>query len=189
MSGKVKKSPSRAERTGPLDMSPDALRRWAQDAVRDITRLRKSVRGWITMTPDARQASIGKLREGEPEVMIGIFDAVDAHPQHFASLAAKDRGEDDQVVETGPSRDDLARREALGPLAIALVEFGQEVGDTMMRAAEGARSFSIASYELGRVNATHDAKLRDALGAAMSYYGAPARKAARSRKKAAKADK
>jgi hypothetical protein len=58
--------------------------------------------GLVSLTPDARLHSSGKLRDGEEEVMTDVLDTIDQYPGVFIALAPHDHGKDDKVVETGP---------------------------------------------------------------------------------------
>lgn len=122
------------------------------------------------LTPDERQHSSGKLRDGEEEVMVSILDTIDAHPGLFASLAAHDHGKDDKVVETEPARSALARRALLAPLAKELGGLLTRVSDDMMANGEKAKDVTVPAYGIIKANAPMLPSLRKSAAPAIAFY-------------------
>lgn len=121
-------------------------------------------------TSDERQHSAGKLRDGEDKALEGILDTVDAHPEHFASLAPHDHGTDDRKVETGPARAALARRTLLAPLASDLVTFAQRVSDDVMSSGALARDVTTPAYAIIKANAPINPALRKSAAFSLNFY-------------------
>lgn len=131
---------------------------------------RAELAGLVRYSKKERQGSLGRFRDGEEDAILAVLDAIDGSPDVFKSLAAKDNGEDDALVETQPSRDDLARREALRPVMKDLAALSEDVGDTFLAIGARPRRFSIAAYAIGDVNAEHDAALASAMAPAKRFY-------------------
>lgn len=123
------------------------------------------------LTPEERQTSIGKLRQGEPDAMTAILDTVDAFPGVFASLADKDRGVDDDRVETTAMRRSLACLRGFEPVTKSLARLNDAVSDLALRLGEAAREFTIPAYRIGQANAPTHEGLRAKLAPAIEFYG------------------
>jgi hypothetical protein len=130
--------------------------------------------GLASLTVEERAHSNGKLREGEADAVSTVFDAVDAVPGVFASLADKDGGSDPEVVETAPARAALARSQQLAPFVALIETIGQRASDDVLASASTAKALSIPAYAIGRTNASLNKPLRTAIAPAISFYGAPA---------------
>jgi hypothetical protein len=128
------------------------------------------------LTSDERAHSSGKLREGESDMLTIVLDTVDAHPQQFASLAPHDHGTDDRVVETGPARAALARRNLLAPLAMDLAALSLRVSDDVLAAGALARDVTTPAYAIIRANAPLNAALRKSAARPLSFYVKQAQK-------------
>ncbi len=138
-------------------------------------------------TSEERAHSAGKLRDGEDKALEGILDTVDAHPEHFVSLAPHDHGADDGKVETGPARTALARRSLLAPLAGELAAFAQRVSDDVLSSGALARDVTTPAYAIIKANAPINPALRKSAAFSLNFYvkqvqskgsKAPAKKAA-----------
>ena len=127
-------------------------------------------------TSDERAHSAGKLRDGEDVALTGILDTVDAHPEHFASLAPHDHGTDDRKVETGPARAALARRSLLVPLAAELVALTQRGSDDVLSSGAFARDVTTPAYAIIKANAPINPALRKSASAALNFYAKQAQK-------------
>jgi hypothetical protein len=137
-----------------------------------------------SLTEEERKHSAGKLRTGEPAAMTTILDAVDAFPQAFSALAAKDNGTNPSVVETAPSRASLARSQTLAPLAIVLESLVTRVSDDMLASAAAAKDVTVPAYAIGKANAASDPKVRKSLATAIDFYTKASRHTAKSTKSA-----
>jgi hypothetical protein len=136
-------------------------------------------------TSEERAHSAGKLRDGEDLALEGILDTVDAHPEHFASLAPHDHGTDNRKVETGPARAALTRRGLLVPLAAELVAFTQRVSDDVMSSGALARDVTTPAYAIIKANAPINPALRKSASSSLNFYVKQAQQ--KGRKKSAKA--
>lgn len=123
-----------------------------------------------SLTSDERAHSAGKLRDGEDAVLVTILDTVDAHPAQFASLAPHDHGSDDHVVETGPARAALARRNLLAPLATDLATLSLRVSDDLLASGALARDVTTPAYAIIRANAPLNPALRRSAAGPLSFY-------------------
>lgn len=164
-----------AKRKGGDASGAEAVQRAAAEAIAAIAKLEALLPPLVNLSPDERAVSLGRLRDGEAKVIGSILDAVDAHPQHFSALADRDKGTDEGVVETGPTRDALAKALALVPVAERLTTLATALSDTVLTHFASAREFSIGAYSLGRPAAKFDAKLRSTLNEAHTFYQSPAR--------------
>lgn len=141
--------------------------------------------GLPALTDEERRTAIGKLRAGEADAMVAIFDAMDAFPGVFAPLAAKDGGVDPNKLETEPAREALADSQSLGPLADELQTVAARVADAVLALATQAKEVSVPAYAIGKAGAASDAKLRKAMAPALDFYGRPAAKRVAKKKLAA----
>jgi hypothetical protein len=141
--------------------------------------------GLESLTPDDRQHSTGKLRDGEDEAMVAVLDTVDKQPGLFAALAPHDHGKDDKKVETAPARAALARRALLAPLAKELDDLLTRVSDDMIASAETAKDVTVPAYAIIKANADISPELRKAAAPAIGFYTQAAKKKGRSKKTAA----
>lgn len=132
--------------------------------------------GCVTLTPDERRHSTGRLRDGEDQAMRTVLDAADSRPEYFASLAADDGGSDDARFETGSARDHLDRRAALAPVGVALQPIAQKIDDTLLHLGAKAREVVLPAYAIARIAAVRDARLRSKLAPTIAFYGASSRK-------------
>lgn len=158
-----------------INLSPDEVTARVKKARGYLAALRAELKGLVRYSKQSRLSSLGRFRDGEEEAIEAVMDMVDARPASFAALAAKDNGVDDTVVETQPSRDDLARREALKPLLKDLTTLKDDVGDTYLALGDRPRRFSIAAYSIGAANAPHDPALASAIAPAKRFYASRGR--------------
>lgn len=131
-----------------------------------------------SLTADERAHSNGKLRDGEDVAVTAILDTVDAHPAHFQALAAHDHGVDDAVLETGPARDALARRNVFAPLAAELTALAARVSDDVLASGALAKDVSGPAYAIIKANAKLDKKLRASASKALDFYAKVAKRKA-----------
>ena len=147
-----------------------------QTAIADVLATAQAMRASLdaldlaSLTEDERKHSAGKLRTGEPAAMTTILDTVDAFPQLFSALAAKDNGTNPNAVETAPSRASLARSQTLAPLAIVLESLVTRVSDDMLASAAAAKDVTVPAYAIGKASAASDAKVRKSLATAIDFY-------------------
>ncbi len=129
------------------------------------------------LTPQERATSLGRLREGEAEAIVALCDVMDGFPMHFVAIADQDHGDDDAVIETEPTRSNIARREALVPFVARAQEMADRISDAVLVLGDRARQVSIPAYRIGTTAAKTDRKIRTALSPVTTHYGAGARKA------------
>jgi hypothetical protein len=145
------------------------------------------------LTTQGRRDSNGKLRDGEPGAMLNVLTVVDAFIASFGSLADKDGGVDDSVVETAPARADIAMYQALAPLVAQVATLHEALSDTMLTLASSAKEVTGPAYAIIRANAPANPKMAALAAPATKFYGHAAKqraankaKLARQAKKAAK---
>jgi len=129
------------------------------------------------LTPEERLSSLGRLRDKEPAAILALCGVMDAFPMHFVAIADQDQGEDDSVIETKPTRDNIARREALVPLVGRAQEISDRISDAVLVLGDLARQVSVPAYRIATTAAKVDKKFRTALSPVTTHYGAGARKA------------
>ena len=127
------------------------------------------------LTTDERTASGGKLRDGEDVILDELLATIDASPATFAAIASVDHGTDDARVETEPTRQALARRRALAPLAETLTRLARRVDDDVLVQAERVREVTTPAYAILKANAAVDAKLRKRGARVFDYHATQAR--------------
>ncbi len=131
------------------------------------------------LTTDERVTSGGKLRDGEEDAIGHLLDAVDSSPATFVAIASHDHGTDDARVETGPTRQALARRLALAPLATALAQLARRVDDDVLVQGERIREVTTPAYAILKANAVVDARLRKRAARVFDYYASASRRPAK----------
>jgi hypothetical protein len=99
-----------------------------------------------------------------------VLDVVDARPALFSVLAAHDGGSDPATLETGPTRDALARKKAADEAVDAAELLVKALRDYALVAGEEVRALTAPAYAIIRANAAVDASLRDDAAAAMAFY-------------------
>lgn len=129
------------------------------------------------LTPEERATSLGRLREGEADAIVELCGVMDLFPMHFVAMADQDQGEDDEVIETEPTRSNIARREALLPFVSRAQVAADRISDAVLVLGDRARQVSIPAYRIGTTAAKTDKKIRTALSPVTTHYGAGARKA------------
>ena len=175
------------KQTKPLLEAPvSEVERFALRMGKLVDQVEEMMRDFPVLSADERAGSLGRFREGEEAIAGQMLDVVDAFPAHFAALAGRDRGEDDRVVETGPARDDLARRRALLTVAKRFAPLADRMADAVMVLGHNVRQLTVPAYRIGQVSAQSDAKLRGKLNPVAEFYAAGARKAQRTAKKKSK---
>lgn len=141
------------------------------------------------LTPEERLSSLGRLRDKEPAAILALCGVMDAFPMHFVAIADQDQGEDDSVVETQPTRDNIARREALVPFVARAQEISERFSDAVLVLGDLARQVSVPAYRIATTAAQVDKKFRSALSPVTTHYGAGARKAQATLKRKKQASK
>lgn len=126
--------------------------------------------GLASLTAEERLHSAGKLRANEGTAMTAILDTVDAFPQVFDALAAKDGGTDPNAVETGPARAALARSQTLAPLVGVLESLVTRVLDDVLASAATTKDLTVPAYAIGKANAASNPKVRRTLATAIDFY-------------------
>lgn len=129
------------------------------------------------LTPEERSTSLGRLRDGESKAILDLCSVMDTFPTHFVAMAAQDLGDDDTTIETGPTRANIARRDALAPLAVKAQEVADRISDALLVLGDRARQVSIPAYRIATTAAKTDKSLRSKLTPVTTHYGAGARKA------------
>lgn len=170
--------------TKPLLEAPVAdVVRFAQTMSKLLAQVEEMTAEMPQLSAEERTVSLGRFREDEHKIVAKMLDVVDAFPGHFSALAATDRGKDDQVVETGPARDDLARREAILEVSTRLSALGSVMADAVLMLGNNVRMFTVPAYRIGQVSAKSDVKIRSKMNPIAEFYTAGARKAQRTVKK------
>ncbi len=102
-----------------------------------------------------------------------VYDAADAKPEIFASLADKDDGLDPKKFETQLLRDRLERRNLIDEIATEAAPLASAFGDTVLALGERVAPVSRAAYKIGKAIAETDAELRTILAPAIDAYARP----------------
>lgn len=165
-----------AKKAPVLDADPADVAQRVEKVLGLIAAIEAELGGLEELTEDARKYSNGRFREEESPNITTVLDTADAFPNLFVALAARDRGEDDDVFETGPTRDDLARRDQMARVEAALEPLAQRVGDTVLVLGARVREVSTPAYAIARVAASLHPKLRVMLAPATKSYAASAAK-------------
>jgi hypothetical protein len=184
-------SPSTSKRTSKAAAAPTSAAAAVSAALTHLVAARAALEsfGLVMLTTTQRKESNGKLRDGEFTAMGNVLDTVDAYPGLFGSLADKDGGVDDALVETAPARADIAAWTALAPLAEQMEAVHTAVADTMLAMAESAKELTVPAYAIIRANASSNPKLAKTAAIATKFYGQFARQRAANQAKAAKSAK
>lgn len=189
-SKKPQKPAASLKRPRLIEADPADVGRRVDEAIALLSQVGEALGALEELREDARKFSNGRLRDTESKAISTVLNAADAYPHLFVALAAKDHGVNDEVFETQPTRDDLARRDHLARLAGALDPIADGVSDTLLALGSRVREVSTPMYAIARVAATVHPKLRAALAPATKVYGAAAAKAQQTRRaKKAKAPK
>jgi hypothetical protein len=161
------------------------LRKRAAHIKKLTAEVRAALPGLVQQSDDERLHSEGRLRDGEEAALTAVLDTVDAAPQYFTVLADKDNGRDPERFETDVLRERLERRAILAELAAELAPLATELDDHILHLGALVRPPVLAAYHIAKPLAGHDAQIGSHLAVARSFYGAPARRAAETRKKKA----
>lgn len=164
-----KKTPASKAKTSTPAGSEATVAREVLDRLQQIEDLLENLE-LARLTAEERQVANGRLRDGEAEVLETLLDTMDAFPGPFAVLADKDRGDDAATLETGPTRQALARRQALAPVAAALAQLTRRVEDDVLVQGERAREVTTPAYALLKANAAVDPKLRKKAAKVFDFY-------------------
>lgn len=180
------KAPSKQARTTP-SRAPATAATTAEEAAAEVLALLAQAEKKLEeldlaqLTADERTGSSGKLRDGEGAILSILLDTIDSSPQTFAALADKDHGVDNSVVETAPTRQAIARREALAPVAATLARLSRRLDDDLLAQGEKIREVTSPAYAILKANAPVDAGLRKRASRVFDYYatrGRPKKKPA-----------
>jgi hypothetical protein len=163
---------SKTTSTSVANQASKALTKSVSAAIASIKAAREDLegQGLASKTQEERLYSNGKLREGEAEVMTVVLDTMDRFPGIFASLAARDHGEDDKVLETGPARAALARMALLKPLQAELEALLTRVSDDILECAELVKDVTSPGYAIIKANEAVAPEVRKASAPAITYY-------------------
>ena len=148
-----------------------------------IAKARLLVPGLIQFDEVERQHSEGRMRDGEPEVLIGLTHLAEAHPHLFKALADKDHGKDPKTFETGLLRERLERRELLAKAATEVESLGEEMTDQLLQWGEVTKPILLSVYHIAKALGEHDTNVATMLAPAKDFYGRPARRGAETRRK------
>ncbi len=170
-----------------IDRPVEDLRTLVAGLTEQLGAVRTRIGAMTQMTADQRQHSSGRLRSDEPEQLVALLNLMDNHPAYFTALARKDRGTDPKKLETGPTREDIERRNILLPALALLDSIRDGVADSILRLGERARSLPMAGYAIADANSEHDEVLAADLAPIQNYFSENARRAARTRKAEAEA--
>jgi hypothetical protein len=162
-------SKSKGKKTATTDK---ALEKAVKDGLAALAALTAKLEkhGLASKTPDERQHSNGKLRDGEDAAMSNVLDTVDAHAGLFQALAPHDHGDDDKAVETGPARVALSRRGVVAPLAAAAQVLADRLGDELLTGGETAKDVTGPAYAIIKANAEVMPALKKKAAPALTYY-------------------
>jgi hypothetical protein len=167
-SSKKKTPASKAKITSSPD-SEAAVVREVLDRIQQIEALLENLE-LARLTAEERVSSNGRLRDGEEEALETLLDAMDAFPGPFAVLADKDRGDDAAALETSPTRQALARRQALAPVAASLARITRRVEDDLLVQGERIREVTAPAYAILKANAVVEPKLRKQAAKVFDFY-------------------
>lgn len=172
-SSKKKTPASKAKVTS----SPDSEATVAREVLDRLQQIEALLEGLelAQLTAEERVSSNGRLRDGEEAALETLLDAMDAFPGPFAVLADKDRGDDAAALETGPTRQSLARRQALAPVAASLARLTRRVEDDLLVQGERVREVTAPAYAILKANAAVDPKLRKQAAKTFDFYAKLAR--------------
>jgi hypothetical protein len=154
-----------------FSMKLDELEQRVSKALDHLRQIEELLPGLIELGVAGRKHAIGRLRDGEDEALLSVFDAAEAHPSRFQALA--DDG--DTGFETVHARAALARRALLGKVASPMSEIERRLSDTQLALGSRAREIGIAAYVVGRLNAQADPALAGAMDPAIAFFTAPPR--------------
>jgi hypothetical protein len=171
------------------DLALDQLAKVLEKATALLDQMEAILPGLVTLTDEERRAGDGRLRAGEADALGCVLKVAEAYPSSFAVLADHDGGVDPATFETALLRDRLARAAAFDELATALEALASNVRDTQVVLGGRVRSVLLAAYEIAKPLAKHDDKARSMLAPIINFYGAPARRAAKTRAQKREADK
>jgi hypothetical protein len=141
-----------------------------QSVGRECQRLRREIPAGRALTREDRLTSNGRFRDGEADALRRLLDLVDARPHLFSSLAAHDGGSDRRVVETAPTREALARKQAADEALASAELLVKALRDYALVAGEEVRALTTPAYAIVRANATVDASLRDEASEIIEFY-------------------
>lgn len=169
-----------------VDASVNELTKAAESIGKALDQIEAIVASIPVLSIPERKASLGRLRQGEAAIIKDLCDVIDAFPTHFVAVAAQDRGKNDDVVETEPTRTDLARRAALEGTAARAQAIAVRLSDAMLILGHRIREVSIPAYRVGQNQSALDPKLRGKMVPVIEFYQSGVRKAVATKKKNAK---
>jgi hypothetical protein len=171
-----------------FEMSGADAREAGERAKAALRAVEAALPGLARLTADERRTSTGRLKSGEPAAIRATLDVARAHPQFFTVLAQQDAGTDPTKFEPDVIEAQLQRIEVVSAVAAELEKLQTRLADTLLRLGELAKPVALRAYEIAKPLAAADEGVRALLSPALDTYGAPARKAART-KAARKQDK
>jgi hypothetical protein len=135
-----------------------------------LAQVRESLPGLVTYRVEDRRTSVGRFREGEAAALEPVLDIAEAYPGAFTVLADADNGTDAATFETALLRERLQATGALADLAEILETLARDVRDTQLALGEAVRGPVLAAYEIARVLAKHDPKVKSTLARTLDFY-------------------
>jgi hypothetical protein len=158
-------------------MTIDELKKRVAKGKALIAELKALFPGLVVMTGEDRLHTEGRMKSHEPAAFAAVYDAADAKPEIFASLADKDDGVDPTKFETDLLRARLERRNLVSEIATDAERLATAFGDTVLELGARVAPVSRAAYKLGKVVAETDAQLRTLLAPAIDAYARPRKRA------------
>jgi hypothetical protein len=153
------------------------------------TEIETHLPGLVSLSPDARKRSQGKLRGGEDQALLAIFQTAQAHPDFFDSLGGEDFGQDPGRFESDVLIERLGRFAALVRARQTFAPAFDRLDDSILQLGEQLRVPAGKAYKIAQALAASNPKIRTSLAPATEFYGAVGRKAAATRKKTKAGDK
>ena len=173
------KTPTKPTKTNPSNLSPFAQRMTA--LATEMVALVKREK-LAQLTPEQVKHTVGRIPSGELDALKIVVELMDERPELFVVLADKDRGKDAKKVETGPTREAIARFEELAPLLELLSTVHESLEHEVLSQGTRVRAVTSPAYQLAKVMSHSDDDVANTLGPAFTYYGEPGRKAKAKRK-------
>lgn len=135
-----------------------------------VQEIRKLLPGVVRLTEKERIHSTGRIRDGEADALRAVLDTVELKPAAFESLAARDNGSDEDILETKLLRNRLAVVEVLGQAAVEVAILAGDLGDFALHVGEQVKPVTLEAYAIAKPIARNDAKVRSALAPALDFY-------------------
>ena len=164
------------------EMSTEQLEKNAVRVAGLLEEIEGLLPGLVQFTAEQRQGTDGRFRGKDEEYALrAVLAVIERDPGAFRVLADKDDGRDPERVETELLRARMERRGLLARIAERVAPLAQRLDDTVLAQGEQCKPVLLSAYGIARTLAPHDPAIQTALAPALDYYGAIARKAARTR--------